>query len=110
MSHFLTTCLQFSLPQAIESSITNLLIGIFGLRGPTMRWVHNGQVCAYLIQTIQNKLLQQGVSTASWKISKQIGHSHLSSERLLAEKLLNLLFFCRAFLDSEDEGCFLGDF
>jgi len=42
------------------------------------------------MQSTQNKLLQHGVSTASWKMSRQMGQSHLSSERLLAEKLLNL--------------------
>jgi hypothetical protein len=45
------------------------------------------------MQFMQKRLLQQGVSTASQKISRQIGHSHLSSDKLLALKLLNL---CRA--------------
>ena len=42
--------------------------------------LHNGQVGVLLIHYSQNKLWQQGVSTASSNISRQIGQSHLSSE------------------------------
>lgn len=85
-SPFLTIESQSSLIQFIDSSFTSLLIGIFGFNCPIIRWLHRGQVDVLLIQSSQNKLWQHGVSTGLLKISKQMGHVHLSSEMLEAAK------------------------
>lgn len=86
MSPIFDIWLHSSFGQFILNSWTSLLIGMLGRSYPTILKLHRGHVVVCLMQASQNKLWQQGVSTASSKMSKQIGHSHLSSERLLAAK------------------------
>jgi hypothetical protein len=75
-----------SLGQLMDNSCTKRRIGMFGRSCPTIRRLHRGHVVVCLMQLSQKRLWQHGVSTASSKMSKQMGQSHLSSERLLAAK------------------------
>ena len=85
-------CLQPSFGQAMESSSTSLLIGMLGRSWPTIAMLQSGHWAVLMMQRSQKRLWQHGVSTASTYISKHMGHSHLSSERLLAAKYEKLTF------------------
>ena len=93
ISPFLTMSSQPSFGQDTESSKTKRLIGMFGLRpskGLILK-LQRGQVGVLLMHYSQKRLWQQGVSTASSYISRQIGQSHRSSERPEAAKYVSLL-------------------
>jgi len=86
ISPFLIMSSHEGLMQLTESSWTNLLIGIFGFSCPIILRLQRGQVGVFLMHSSQKRLWQQGVSTASSKISRQMGHNQRSSDKLDAEK------------------------
>ena len=81
MSPFLITSSHSIFKQLILNPITSHLIGILGFKAPTIRELQSGHVGVLLIHGSQNRLLQHGVSTASSKISRQIGQTQRSSDR-----------------------------
>ena len=89
-SHRFVFALQCWFGHFVWSSRTRRRIGIFGLSEPTILILHKGQFRVFWMHFSQKRLLQQGVSTASSKISRQIGHIQRSSARLWAEKYVNL--------------------
>ena len=110
-SPFLITFVHFSLMHLMLNSFTSLRIGILGIISFLLKLLlHNGHsqlliseeftylfcssffLLAITMHFSQNKLCQHGDSTASSKISRQIGHTHRSSLRLLAERQVNLIF------------------
>lgn len=64
-------------------------MGMFGFSCPIILRLQSGHVGVFLIHSSQNRLWQHGVSTASSYISKHIGQSHLSSDKLDAAKYVN---------------------
>ena len=62
---------------------------MFGFNAPIILQLHNGHCTVFLMHFSQKRLWQHGVSTASSNISRQIGHSHLSSDREEAAKQVN---------------------